>query len=135
MRVVAFLAALALTGCSEGPSTPSPPALSGTWRIVSVQMASQPFQLFLPPERVYQATFEASRVSVRVDCNTCSGAFTNGPPAVIGPGLACTRASCGASDAVNSDVVTILVGSHEVSERLGQITLRSNRGTITLRQQ
>jgi hypothetical protein len=115
--------------------SPSPPALNGTWRIVSIQMASQPFQLFLAPERAYQATFEASRISVRVDCNSCNGSFTSGPPLVIGPGLACTRASCGASDAVNSDVVTLLDGSHEVSERLGQVTLRSSRGTINLRRQ
>jgi hypothetical protein len=98
-------------------------------------MASQPFQLFLPPERVYQATFETSRVSVRVDCNTCSGSFTNGPPLVIGPGLACTRASCGASDPINNNVVTVLDGSHEVSERFGQVTLRSSRGTMNLRPQ
>jgi heat shock protein HslJ len=134
MRILAAAAAIAMAGCAAGPVSPSQTKLTGTWRIVAFQTASQPIQLFLPAELAYQVTFSAPRVSVRVDCNTCSGSFTSGSTLVIGPGLACTRASC-SSDALNNELVTLLDGSHQVSELNGRMTLRSSRGTIVLTKQ
>lgn len=134
MRILAVAAVIALASCSAGPVSPSQTEPTGTWRIVAFQVASQPIQVFLPPELAYQVTFAAPRLSVRVDCNTCSGSFTRGSALVIGPGLACTRASC-SSDALNNDLVTLLDGSHQVSELNGRMTLRSNRGTIVLNKQ
>jgi heat shock protein HslJ len=133
-----LVAALALAGCSNSPSSPSPTTLSGTWRIVSLQLTGQPFIDFLPPEVTYQATFENQRVSVRTNCNTCNGAFTiSGSTVTIGPALACTRVACvsPAYEGLDNDVTTVLGGQHEMTESLGRLTLQSSRGTLTLRQQ
>jgi heat shock protein HslJ len=129
---------VAITGCSNSPSSPSPSALNGTKRIFSIQMATQTSQVFLPPEVPYQVTFDGSRVSARINCNTCNGSFTtSGSSVSLGPVLACTRAACVAPayEAPDSDVLSLLAGSHEVSESFAQITLRSSRGIMILRPQ
>ena len=132
MRITLWLAVLALAACSTTPSSPSTGALNGTWRIVSIKVAAEPFELFLPPEAVYQLTFDGPRLSVRVDCNTCNGTFmTNGSALTIGPSLACTRAAC-ATATIETTVVALLPGEHQISTAGTALTLNSSRGRVTL---
>src|SRR4029434_5040818 len=68
--------------------------LSGTWTLVSIQPAGQADQP-TPPGASYTLTFADGRLSTRVDCNVCNGAFTlSGQTLTTGPALACTRAAC-----------------------------------------
>jgi len=140
MRALGFLAILALASCSESPSSPSSltsqTALNGAFRLTSYQPPGLDFVIPLPSGSNYQATFENSSVSARIDCNTCNASLArNGSSLTIGPALACTRAACGANDPINNELTSILAGSHEASEVPGGFRLRSGRGTISLQRQ
>jgi len=85
-----------------------------------------------PTGAVYELTFDASRVTARVDCNSCSGPFMlTGSSLVIGPGLACTRAAC-ATAPFESAALGILSGSHDISTTGNTLMLTSSRGTMSL---
>lgn len=129
MRVLALIVLLVVAGCSDTPTSPT--RVDGTWRIVSIRAASQAEQL-APVAALYQVTFENGQVSLRVDCNTCSGAYTaSGNTLTLGPGLACTRAACSTA-AFESAVVSLLSGEHQMTSTLHNLTLTSSRGTILL---
>jgi heat shock protein HslJ len=107
-------------------------------------VTSDDFQVIHAPELTYQITFDDARVSARIDCNTCNGSFTMaGASLMVGSTLACTRAAC-TYQASDNHIMTILPGGHELSESVyasgdgvlrPQMTLRSSRGTMMLRQQ
>jgi len=133
VRIVIVLAALALASCST-PTSPSE-TLTGVWRIESAFLSGD-VAVLVPASSTYQITFENSRISARLDCNTCSGAFTATTTTLsVGPGLACTRASCGINDPINNQLTTILDGTHQRLDSADRIRLSSNRGIITLRRQ
>ena len=59
--------------------------------------------------------FENGRISLRADCNVCSGLATVSSGAVsIGPVLACTRAACPTMEFA-SVYVSLLEGEHSVA--------------------
>ena len=125
-------AVLILAGCAnETVTSPTPDAVDGVWRIISIQPASQSVQA-TPVSAQYQIGFENARAFLRVDCNTCTGPFTlNAGTLTIGPTLACTRAAC-ATAAYESAVVSLLSGEHQVSATLHNLTLTSSRGSVLL---
>lgn len=131
VRKILVLLPLVFAACSGTPASPSSTALTGTWRIVTIQPELQAVQA-APAGAVYEVTFDASRMSARVDCNSCNGSFMlSGSSLMIGPGLACTRAAC-ATAAFESAVVGILGGSHEIVATSNTLMLNSIRGTMTL---
>jgi heat shock protein HslJ len=131
LRKLLLLSIVIAAGCSGDTSTSPTSALDGVWRIISIQPESQPVQP-APTGVQYQLGFDAERIFLRVDCNTCTGPFTvNGDSLVIGPMLACTRAAC-ATASYEHEVVTLLSGSHQMSRTLHNLTLTSSRGTILL---
>jgi heat shock protein HslJ len=130
LRTLLLLTIVVAAGCSDSPTSPTS-ALDGVWRIISIQPASQAVQP-APTGAQYQLGFEDQRIFLRVDCNTCTGPFAvNGDSLVIGPMLACTRAAC-ATASYESEVVTMLSGSHRMATTLHNLTLTSSRGTILL---
>ena len=131
-RTTALLLLLAAAGCADdAPTSPTPASLEGTWRIISIQPASQPLQT-APVSVRYQVAFDNGLTFVRVDCNTCTGPFeSNDGRLTIGPSLACTRASC-ATASYESAVLTLLSGDHQMSSTLHNLTLSSSRGTVLL---
>src|SRR4029453_18247324 len=93
--VIAASLALGCSNSSSSPTSPSPvtgggqaltaDSLAGTWNLVSVQPSNQPEQA-APAGAAYTLTFANDRVSTRVDCNTCSGAFAlSGQTLTLGP--------------------------------------------------
>jgi heat shock protein HslJ len=132
VRKILVLLLVAFAACSSTPASPSSTALTGTWRIVSIQPELQGVQA-APAGAVYELTFDAAaRVSARVDCNTCGGSFMlSGSSLVIGSGLACTRAACSTA-AFESAALGILGGSHEITATSSTLMLNSIRGTMTL---
>ena len=131
-RIVLLSIVLVFAGCSDDtPASPTPASVDGVWRIISIQPASQPAQA-APVGAQYQIEFSDGRASVRVDCNTCSGAFTlNGGTLTVGPALACTRAAC-ATASFETAVVSLLAGQHQATATLHNLTLTSGRGTLLL---
>lgn len=75
-------------------SAPSEEGIVGSWELRSIQIAGQPAASVEAGR--YTAEFSADgRLTVRADCNQCSGSYsTSGTTLEIGV-LACTRAYCG----------------------------------------
>lgn len=134
---VLFVSIVSLAiGCAESPSTPASPSakvtpetLTGTWNLVSIQpagLAAQP----TPAGASYTLTFADGRLSTRVDCNVCGGAFSlDGETLVAGPALACTRAAC-PTMAFENVYTSLLGGESTVAMSDGVLVLTSPRGVM-----
>lgn len=139
-RILAAVASLAL-GCAESSSTLTTPsstvgshvlsadAIAGTWTLESIQPAGRPDQA-RPAGATYTLTLAEGRLSTRVDCNTCSGAFAlSGQTLTAGPALACTRAAC-PTMAFENTYTSLLGGNSSVTLAQGTLVLSSERGVL-----
>jgi heat shock protein HslJ len=128
---VAALASLTIA-CAESSTTltaPSSDQLSGTWTLVSMQLAGQSVQA-APAGATYALTFSDGRLSTRVDCNTCNGTFGfSGQTLTAGPALACTRAAC-PTMAFENEYTRLLAGDSSVTLSANTLVLSSSRGTL-----
>ena len=137
--IVLFL----LVGCSESLSTPTNPSaaatgdaaaltadqLAGTWNLVSIQPTGQGVQL-TPLGANYTLSFAAGRLSIRADCNSCSGAYTlSGQTLTAGPALACTRAAC-PTMAFENVYTRLLSGESTATVSARTLVLSSDRGLL-----
>jgi len=103
--------------------------LSGTWNLVSIQPAGQADQP-PPPGASYTLTFTDGRLSTRVDCNVCNGAFSlSGQTLTAGPALACTRAAC-PTMAFENGYTSLLSGESTVTLASNVLALSSARGVL-----
>jgi len=103
--------------------------LSGTWNLVSIQPAGQAHQP-APPGASYTLTFTDGRLSTRVDCNVCNGAFSlSGQTLTAGPALACTRAAC-PTMAFENGYTSLLSGESTVTLASNVLALSSARGVL-----
>jgi heat shock protein HslJ len=125
-----------VAGCAGRSSTQISPSsaltvdqLSGTWNLVSIQPAGQGDQA-TPPGTSYTLTFADGRLSTRVDCNVCNGAFTlSGQTLTAGPALACTRAAC-STMAFENGYTSLLSGESTVVLSSNVLALSSARGVL-----
>jgi heat shock protein HslJ len=128
--------ALLVAGCAGRSSTQTSPSstltmdqLSGTWNLVSIQPAGQADQP-APPGASYTLTFTDGRLSTRVDCNVCNGAFSlSGQTLTAGPALACTRAAC-PTMAFENGYTSLLSGESTVTLASNVLALSSARGVL-----
>lgn len=136
-RVAGLVAiALIVAGCAGRSSTQTSPSstlaldlLSGTWNLVSLQPAGQADQV-APPGASYTLTLADGRLSTRVDCNVCNGAFTlSGQTLTAGPALACTRAAC-PTMAFENGYTSLLSGESTVTLVSNVLALSSARGVL-----
>ena len=129
--VLTILSAL-VVGCSESSSTATSPSsgqLAGTWNLASIQPAGQVEQP-KPAGATYTLTLVDGQLSTRVDCNTCSGAFSlSGQTLIAGPALACTRAAC-PTMAFENAYTSLLGGESAVALSSGSLVLSSSRGVL-----
>jgi heat shock protein HslJ len=134
-----FVAAVS-TACSSSPTNPASPStgsgslaltagqLTGTWTLTALQPAGQASQA---SPATYTISFADGRISTRVDCNTCSGAFAlAGATLTVGPNLACTRAAC-PTMAFETLYTSILSGDHTAEVSGNALVLSSVRGRMT----
>jgi heat shock protein HslJ len=135
-----LLAALA-AGCSDTPATPTSPTggsgslaltagqLSGSWTLRSMQVAGGAVTA-VPGGARYTLSFGDGRVSVRADCNSCSGTYAlNGGTITIGPTLACTRAAC-PTMSLDAAYMNVLSGDATATVTNGALVLESPRGAL-----
>jgi heat shock protein HslJ len=133
MAIRLVLAAVVFAaGCSteSSPASPTSAPWAGRWNIVSIQASegTQPAPSGVP----YQITFVGDQVvSVRVDCNTCSGALSRSGNRLTIAGLACTRAAC-ATAAYEASVLSLMTGEHAARVSGSTLWLESSRGVIQL---
>lgn|SRR5262245_4377757 len=136
-----ILLAMSLVGCSKSSFAPTSPSsgngsssllaaeLSGTWTLTSIRPAGGVEQP-APAGAAYTLTFADSRLSTRVDCNACVGAFTlSGQTITAGPALACTKAAC-PTMAFESVYTRLLSGESTVTVSGGALVLSSTRGVL-----
>lgn len=103
--------------------------LAGTWNLSSMQTTGDAVQA-TPAGASYTVTFADGRLSTRVDCNTCSGAFAlSGQTLTVGPALACTRAAC-LTMAFETAYTRVLDGEHTATLSGGALVLSSTRGAL-----
>jgi heat shock protein HslJ len=98
LRAAIGLTCLLFAACDEAsPTAPSRSDLVNVnWRLQSLERQSGTTPSVPAPDRFTLRFGEDGRVSVRADCNSCSGSYElNGASLRIGM-LACTRAFCGA---------------------------------------
>jgi heat shock protein HslJ len=143
---LAFLAFL-VTSCAASPSSPSSPTgspsasgaltagdVAGTWTLEAITPAGRVEQI-APAGAEYTLTLADGRLSTRVDCNTCGGAFSiSGRTLTTGPALACTRAAC-PTMAFENEYTGLLAGDSTVTLEGGTLLLSSARGTIRFARQ
>jgi heat shock protein HslJ len=128
-------------GCAESSSIPTSPSslggsltvtdqeLAGTWNLLSIQPKGQPDQP-TPPGARYTLSFVDGRLSTRVDCNVCSGAFAlSGQTLTAGPALACTRAAC-PTMAFENAYTSLLSGDSTITLSGSTLVLSSSRGLL-----
>ena len=95
-----------------------------------MQPAGQSVQA-VPPSATYTLTFTDGRLSTRVDCNTCNGAFgLSGQTLTAGPALACTRAAC-PTWAFENQYTRLLAGESSIALAANTLVLSSSRGTLS----
>ena len=106
--------------------------LVGAWQLVSLTETNHDSISVGEPQR-FTAEFGADgRVSLRADCNRCTGAYTATKGALtVGP-MACTRAYC--SSAPLDTTFTLLVGGATTwTAEKSSLELRGDSGLLRLR--
>jgi heat shock protein HslJ len=118
-----------VAGCDGSSSGPSG-SLVGRWQIESFQRSGgQPVGV-PAPERFTVAFDAASRVSIRADCNTCTGTYrADAGSLAIGPRLACTQAAC-PSAPFDREYVTALAGATSYLVAGNELTITSTGGVL-----
>jgi heat shock protein HslJ len=140
------LVAAACGGSAGGPTSSTPPpagdggsleaqsrsGLLGDWQLVSVTEAGQAPVTVSGPER-FTTTFGVDgRVSLRADCNRCSGSYAAGTGRLsVGP-MACTRAYC-PSAPLDTKFATLVQQATSWTAADGSLELRCNAGVLRLR--
>ena len=136
---VLLLVAAMTAACAQSVTSPTAaqvagPAytaaqLEGTWTLAWIEMSGQARQN-RPFDAAYTLSFADSRLSTRVDCNSCGGSFSvNGTTLTAGPNLACTRAAC-PTMAFENAYTAILSGDSSVVVTGSMLTLSSARGSL-----
>lgn len=137
-----ILVALISTACAKPTMATSPSTvggsfaltsgqLTGTWTLTALQPTGQPSQA---SPAAYAITFIDGRISTRVDCNVCNGAFAlAGQTLTVGPNLACTRAAC-PTMAFETLYTSILSGDHTAEVTGNTLMLSSSRGRLAFTQ-
>jgi heat shock protein HslJ len=128
--VLAAAAALGAAACGDSPNGPSP-AIRGTWRLVSLQRASNPPVPVEDPGR-YTVTFEADgSAGIRSDCNSCGGAYDLSGTTLVVRGVVCTEVAC-AAPTLDPEFVAALEAAHTVSVEQGEAVIVGRGWTLRL---
>jgi two-component system, cell cycle response regulator CpdR len=125
---------VAATGCGRGPTSASDPApLQGQWTLLWLAKAAGPVT---PPPAgaTFSADFRADGgLSLRVDCNRCSGRYTSGTGELsVADAMACTRAYC-PSAPYDTDYERLVVDAEQWTIGDGELELRSASGRLRFR--
>jgi heat shock protein HslJ len=132
---VAALVALGLAGCgsSRTPVEVASAQLVGvTWELVAIEYDSAPTLTVDDPSR-YTVRIEADgRITIRTDCNVCTGTCRVDKNTIALGTLACTRAACppGSLDAAYGAALATVSG-FSVSD--GMLVLSFSGGRLRYR--
>ena len=123
------LLAAAAAGCGDNPLKPSD-LKEVTWKLELIERAGVPTITVATPDQYTLRLGNDGRLSVRADCNQCSGTYTlDGDTLRIG-NLACTLVGCPAGS-LDGAYAAVLQGSSSLAISDSHLILRN--GTTTLR--
>jgi heat shock protein HslJ len=131
MRAIPLVVLLAVVaaGCGDNPLNPSD-LKEVTWKLESIERAGAPTITVPTPEQYTLRLGNDGRLSVRADCNQCSGTYTlDGDTLKIG-NVACTLVGCPAGS-LDGAYAGALGGSSSLAISDSHLILRN--GTVTLR--
>jgi heat shock protein HslJ len=127
LLVLTTLLAVACSG--DPPAAPTVEQLAGGWRLVAMKPAGQA-EAPAPAGVTYSVTFAGDRMSVRADCNTCTGVYSlSGQTLTAGPTLLCSRAACPTME-FEHVYIQLVAGDSTISLSTNTLALSSPRGTL-----
>jgi heat shock protein HslJ len=126
---LAVLCVFAAYCAGKSPTAPSDVIIRGTtWKLRSIQQAGSATLEIPNPDRFTLLFEEDGRVTVRADCNVCTGRYDLTDSAVRLTGLACTRAFCG-TDSPDQRFLSALQSTTLLARTDGIFTLEAS-GTL-----
>jgi len=127
--VAVMLAGMTGAACDQSPTSPSE-IVGKAWRLVAIDRSGLP-SIAAPADRTFTLEFQdGGRLSVRADCNSCSGTVElSGSDPTIRP-LACTRAFCG-NDSLDTPFLQALSEARTVRIARDELTIRGE--SVSLR--
>jgi heat shock protein HslJ len=126
----ALALAITLAGCAgDATRVTNPSPLDGTaWRLSRLERADHTVVTITDPDR-YTLSFAGSRLSIRSDCNRCSGTYQlTSAVFTVGP-LACTKAFCGEAS-LDSEYSTMVSDARSLQLDDDALVVRPPRGTL-----
>jgi len=131
MRVVPLVVLLAVltAGCGDNPLRPSD-LKEVTWKLEAIERAGLPTITVASPDQYTMRLGNDGRLSVRADCNQCTGTYSlEGGTLRVG-NMACTLVGCPAGS-LDSAYAAALGGSSTIAINESHLIVRN--GTLTLR--
>ena len=93
MTLLALILAAGVVGCDENPVSPTS-IVGVTWKLETVERVGNA-TITVPNPDQFTVRFESnSNVSVRADCNTCTGRYSLDGSSISIGNLACTLIAC-----------------------------------------
>ncbi len=119
-------------GCSDDSLTSptSPAQLEGTWRLQQMTTGAGVHNEDLTANR-FNATFGTGTVTVKADCNTCTGTTSLSGATLTVSALACSLAAC-ASAPIDTRYSAFFSGPLTVRINNRLLQLNSDRGELRL---
>jgi heat shock protein HslJ len=131
LRLIVLLLTIGVVACDESPLNPSE-IVDITWKLESIARVGSALVTVPNPEQ-FTIRFESNnRVTVRADCNSCSGGYTlDGSSLSIGP-LACTRVAC-PSPGVDTLYTAALENVRTVAAAADRLVMTGSEFTLRFR--
>jgi heat shock protein HslJ len=116
----------------SGASSQDPAGLAGSWQLVSLAQTGQAPVRVSSPDRFTAAFGQDGQVSLRADCNRCSGSYkVKGAGLTVGP-MACTRAYC-QSAPLDTQYAGLVSQATKWSSAQGGLELSCDSGVLVFR--
>ena len=131
MRVVPLVVLLAglAAGCGDNPLRPSD-LKEVTWKLETIERTGVPTISVATPDQYTLRLGNDGRLSVRADCNQCTGTYSlEGDTLRVG-NMACTLVGCPAGS-LDGAYAAALGGSSTIAISESRLIVRN--GTVTLR--
>jgi heat shock protein HslJ len=130
--VSAALLAATMSACDETLTAPTPDDLSGAWQLLSLAPRNAPV-LMPKPETPMGVEFSGDRISIRSDCNSCSGSFSASSGTFRLSPLACTLRAC-IAESLEGPYLQLLTTANTINVLPGRLlTLDGPNGTLSFR--
>ena len=120
-----------IAGCGGSVLT-GPSAVTGApWKLQSIETLAGGLVGLSRPDNYTLEFADASRLSVKADCNTCSGTYSLSGASLSVGALACTKAFCGAASR-DTAFLEVLSNATSIGVRGIELSIDSSRGTLRL---